>query len=779
MSATSSNAASEHNPPSTSKTNSTVNMDFDNIICTRVLGSNSPKSPGSHEDTSPMAKRQRITRADISGRKRIDYDMKYHPMDDVLRPKAAAKRRSCDQPPQQLPNEGRNGKGAVEDPGFEGSKLTNQSDNQAMIIPKYRRITRAETLGEKSVDYDMKYHPMDDVLRPKAAAKRRSCDQQPHYAADDKNQESADEDLNLDTSTSTDPLFNNRMMITPQRHRVTRAETLGGKAVDYDMKYHPIDDVLRPKAAAKRSACFKSVSPPPISQKAAKATNTISIGKNDPKNPFTKPTPENWKELRAFDRRVYLLQKGSPINGNTLPLKWSKVADALIEDDFFTRREFKTWGGVEVLKERYENLRVGFEGFFGAKPEPVSKMGWQVVHAEGFDFFEDSQESVVPPPSVRDRKESREERADSKDDDEEDDHPEIGDSYDLRMTDASENKMDSSTELSMRGGNAASTFLHHTRAPSETSLISYHNAEQFLQAENHLMESMRSQPSSDIGPMMADDELDAVLGEMASPAPVAELTSTMRVPSSSLSDSVSSLTEPCQKSPQTPAKPNVAKMSKILKNSEKFPAINEARTFGPASSGFVPPSILKAARRIEQQNTQKQPSKQPSPRPSAPASPSKTSDPDIATKSMTTRKTPRKVYKRGPRVKSSSAEFQVHEDQPGNTPLIKKQIALHPKSPGTDIKKENIDHHSLVEAEITAAHRRLQNAITRSPSTVRRSGVAVVIPGTSIFEQGSTAPIQSYPGFVVADGRAAGIDRMGPGAFVAPLTPRSARIRRV
>ena len=45
---------------------------------------------------------------------------------------------------------------------------------------------------------------------------------------------------------------------------------------------------------------------------------------------------------------------------------------------------------------------------------------------------------------------------------------------------------------------------------------------------------------------------------------------------------------------------------------------------------------------------------------------------------------------------TSTAEhtFSVHEDQPGNTPKIKRQIAMYPKSPGTDIPKENWQERS-------------------------------------------------------------------------------------
>ena len=650
-----------------------------------------------------------------------------------------------------------------------------------MLLPEHRRVTRAETLGGKAVDYDMKYHPMDDILRPKAAAKRRSNELQTHQVTDnDENKGFPDEDLEVDLSISADPLIDNQMMITRERHRVTRAETLGGRAVDYDMKHHPMDDVLRPKTAAKRSVWFKSVSPSTISPKTAKAENIVLINKNDPKNPFSKPTPTNWKELRAFDRRVYLLQRGSPIDGNTLPLKWLKVVEALIEDGYFTRGEFKAWGGVEALKERYENIRVGIEGFFKAKQEPTSKMGWQVVHAEGVDVFEDGEGNVVPPPSSRDRKESHEEQADSENDDEEDDHPEVCDSYDLRMADASDDKIDSDTELEMRGGDASSTILPRARATSQSSPVSYHDAEHFLQAEDHLVESMRSQPSSEIGPLMADDELDAVLGEMASPKGITEAMSSEQVPSNSSSEPDTSAIEFDRKSQQTPPIKNAAEKPRNIHSSTKSPPPTDGgETTNSKLEGVVPSSVLKATRRFERQNSHIQASKQTSPRPSTSANSSKEVNPNATTQAPTTRKAPKKVYKRGSRTKSSSVEFQVHEDQPGNTPLIKRRVALHPKSPGTDIKKENFDHQSLLDAGSTAAHRRLQQATTGSPSTTRRSGIPVVIPGTSLFEQGSSALTQLSPGFVVADGRAAGIDRMGPGAFVTPLTPRSARMRRV
>ena len=837
-------------PSKPGKTSFSLDVDLKREMHSSANNSKSPKTLEGNGDASPSFKRQRITRADTGNHKRVNYDMKHHPMDDVLRPRAAAKRRSYD----QTFSDDRHEPILVKNPTTEMSKLIGGLVDQAMITPEPRRViraetlrgkvidydtqhhpldnilrltaaakkrsydqpfnqapddddmdrspneyldlgifmsrslpiknhtpviedrrvTRAETLGGKPIDYDMKYHPMDDILRPKAAAKRRSYDHQPYQASnDDDNKGSLNEDA---MSMSTDLLAYNHKSTINEDHRVTRAEASGGKSVDYNMKHHPIDDILRPKAAARRTVWFKPASPSTISQKASNAAISSPANRNDPKNPFTKPTPTDWKELRAFDRRVYLLQKGSPIHGNTSPLKWFKVVEALIQDSFFTREQLKAWGSVEALKERYGDIRVGVERFFDAKPEPTSKMAWQVVHAEWFEVFDDNKGNVVPPPSATGKSDTFEEQADSKNDDGEDDQ-EVGDSYDLRMANADVDKIDTDAGFPMRGGDAATSNLHHTRAISETSLVLYHNAEQFLQAEDHLMESMRSQPSSEIEPMMADDELDAVLGVMASPTPTKEATSGNLGPPSSLRSPDTLPEEPRQRAQSTCPKNNAAIASKALDSTAKAPSsIDETESIDSEIAGVVPPSVLKAARRIKQQRNQGQSSKQP--RISTPNGLAGMGNSRIAHESLPTRMIPKKVYKRGSRAKSSGAGFQVHEDQPGNTPLIKKRVALHPKSPGTDIEKENIDHHSLVEAGATTAHARLQQAITRSPSMRRSLGTAA-IPGTPGFERFSSVSIPQSLGFVVADGRVAGTDRMGPNAFLTPLTPRSARIRRV
>ena len=650
------------------------------------------------------------------------------------------------------------------------SKVSNTAEEDSPN-PKRQRMTRGDRLARKSVDYDMKYHPMDDVVRPKAAAaaKRRAFDRPNQKLLDDEDEGSLDEGAS-DVPTSTRKPAEPH---TPERIRITRAGTLGEKVVDYDMKHHPMDDVLRPKATAKRSVWFKSVSPPILSQKLANSTKTSSTVKDGPKNPFTKPSHEDWKDLHAFDRRVYLLQKGSL--GNTLPLAWSKVVKVLIEDGFFTREQFDAWGGIEALKSRYESTRLAVEGFFGAKPEPITKMAWQVFHAEGFEVYKMGVgekywphygDSIVRPFSVK-KGGDLEPAVDVKD---VEDPPEVSNSSKIQTT----TRMDSNG-LETRGSETTVANLDYGRAALAASPNLSHDTEYALQAEDQLMESLRSAPSSEVGTgttLMNDDELEAILGDMG-----ADNSSVMHVAveepsvlSRNLNHSML-LLESCDDRLQKSTTVNEASSSKSLYNSRKpAPSAPQAGT-AAIIFGDVPLNVLKAVQRMEPQIHN--PSKRPSGEISGIVGQGTLGTEELLSRS----KTPKKVYKRSSKTKSSNVDFEVHEDQPGNTPLIKKQIALHPKSPGTDVKKENFDHRN--QADSNTAHDRLQDALVNSPSTVRHSEGRLARPNSSRFRSATSATLQPSPEYVVADGRVAGNMRMGPNAFVAPLTPRSTRIRRI
>jgi hypothetical protein len=89
------------------------------------------------------------------------------------------------------------------------------------------------------------------------------------------------------------------------------------------MKHHPMDDMLRPKAAAKRSVRFRRSSETYLNGTMVDKENPPAAKENSPaakdvENPFNRPIRAEWEDFEPFDRRIYVLQKGAPVEGNTL-----------------------------------------------------------------------------------------------------------------------------------------------------------------------------------------------------------------------------------------------------------------------------------------------------------------------------------------------------------------------------------------------------------------------------------------------------------------------------
>lgn len=114
--------------------------------------------------------------------------------------------------------------------------------------------TRASRYGRAAVNYDMKYHPMDEVTRPKRAAKRRSGSRSVSTSAkrdlqDDTSEESeASEakDARSEPESETDGQFDIGDLLATQRVPDPKATRRSGrseahKAVNYSRKYHPQD----------------------------------------------------------------------------------------------------------------------------------------------------------------------------------------------------------------------------------------------------------------------------------------------------------------------------------------------------------------------------------------------------------------------------------------------------------------------------------------------------------------------------------------------------------
>lgn len=177
-----------------------------------------------------------------------------------------------------------------------------------------------------------------------------------------------------------------------------------------------MDSTLRPKAATKRlkskihsttssespSNLASSTKPPTNQQtKASKLSSiecsispethldaSVTPDMSQLQNPYLNQTSLEWSAIEEIDRRVYLLQKGAPLHGNTLPQDWTHdvVKKALSNEDTFD--EFDSGEGIELLKTRYESVRLGLQKFFGSKLEPVNKNDWTIFRTEGFDVYD-------------------------------------------------------------------------------------------------------------------------------------------------------------------------------------------------------------------------------------------------------------------------------------------------------------------------------------------------------------------------------------------------------
>lgn len=107
----------------------------------------------------------------------------------------------------------------------------------------------------------------------------------------------------------------------------------------------------------------------------------------DRENLLTKTVGETYDHLSEMDKHLHNLQKGAPSDSTSLTFAWTDVAYNLVKEKYFTNREFKQWGGLKRLKERYNEVRHAVQGAQAAT-EPKSKKDQPVYWAEDFDVFD-------------------------------------------------------------------------------------------------------------------------------------------------------------------------------------------------------------------------------------------------------------------------------------------------------------------------------------------------------------------------------------------------------
>ncbi|KAL8869831.1 MAG: hypothetical protein Q9174_003971, partial [Haloplaca sp. 1 TL-2023] len=306
--------------------------------------------------------------------------------------------------------------------------------------PSSRRITRGDKNGEKIVDYNMKHHPMDDILRPRQSANRRSAhiaETSPSADSRGPSEHRIDEPRGSETPANRNgiPDAPTRIIsaggVTVIRHdrprsldsnqRVTR-ERNREKPMVYNMKHHPMDTSLRPAQARKQLARWSTGSTDlplatpkkghskvseeakAIKQTSPSYSNTVTDSRSavlthpsepaisspirphksaaSPRQDFAgQSVAASWKSLTKEDRSLYVLQQGAPSGGQTLPRTWPDVASAL-------QAEFGASVTTSALQSRYDAVRQSVQNYFGAESDPTKPEDITMRYAEGFDVYD-------------------------------------------------------------------------------------------------------------------------------------------------------------------------------------------------------------------------------------------------------------------------------------------------------------------------------------------------------------------------------------------------------
>ncbi|KAL9627126.1 MAG: hypothetical protein Q9204_006794, partial [Flavoplaca sp. TL-2023a] len=256
-----------------------------------------------------------------------------------------------------------------------------QVDNNQTPSPKRRRTTRCTASG-KSMNYDQKYHPMDDYTRPSAAAARRAV----HGLLDTPRSSSISSEsatLNNDPKDSSnesseaeevEKFIHRPIRIrsgSPSTRRVTRGEVNGERIVQYSTKHHPMDDIIRPKQARKVLARTAALAHSTASASAASAKVI-----QQPDQPGQRT---GWKSLTHQDRLLFWLQQGAHPSDPAMPMSWTHLAKALNIP--------ATSSTIIRLQHQYTDVYQHMRTYYAAVDEPAAKSDLTLYHAEGFDLY--------------------------------------------------------------------------------------------------------------------------------------------------------------------------------------------------------------------------------------------------------------------------------------------------------------------------------------------------------------------------------------------------------
>ena len=710
-----------------------------NIMSPSPQAFNELNSPRGHCE-SPQ-KRLRVTRG--HGQRNVNYDMKHHPMDDILRPKYSAKRR-------------RNG---LKVPDEDNS---NNTTSERATSPKPYRPRSSRNIHRSEMPiYSAKWHPLDQILEENYSSTsisnkddhskeiRKTSNSSSSTLEDDEDSVTINSDLNPNQDADIASGFEGEATsISPERRRSARVSSYKDAPPNYDMKYgdvickkstlrliatsryHVMDSTLRPKAAARRikSKLRSATSSKTLSKSVSSAkTHTKQLAKASPNsltrrsihldsesdspdipvapawsqlhNPYLNRSSLDWAEIQEMDRCIYLLQKGAPLHGSTLPQDWNQdaVKKVLFDEGVITLDELNSREGTELLKSRYESVRLGLQNFYGSRPEPVSRNEWTLSRTESFDvydmkrglkYWKHQRDSIV---------EGTKTRSSSK-----------------NVGFASETAKHMTRNINQKATHSVSDQQDRNEAGSPTSV------QQARDDGTTPSESSSPRPSAmEVNAERRlsvdyedDDEIGAIIETEDS------LIENMRgehVPSSIMSDAaLEELLFPVERSLRDESNQEVTPSS----------ISSDSRRCGSAGSITAHPDKTLAGEEVTVSGVD--------------------ADPRDRFYEPYTPKTEVKTRKRKSRVDGA---IVVHEDPPGRTPLVKKIIGMNPASPGTDIPKENfeddgsVDHSSQVEMGTPRTHPHPEAGGTPSTRRIRRlESAAIATPPYRPIFGGSSDP---------------------------------------
>ena len=510
-----------------------------------------------------------------------------------------------------------------------------------------------------------------------------------------------------------------------------------------------MDSTLRPKAAAKRmkSKLRSATSTKILSNSASSAkTHIRQLAKASPKsltrlsvhpesesdgpdpvapawsklqNPYLNRTSLDWAEIREMDRRVYLLQKGAPLHGNTLPQDWNVVKRVLFDEGNISRDELNSREGTELLKSCYDSIRLGLQGFFGSRPEPFNKMDWTISKTEKFDVYGRERGSRYWKHHKDSLVEGTKTSINSY-------IPEfaVKSTNDLRGNDQEEVPYGFSKE---QGRKETPKSVQHVKSKGPNPNKSSLKQSPVLEVRAERTKSLDREDCGELGVIIETE--DSLIESMGGG----------NVPSSIMSDTaLEELLFPIEQYLR----------EQPIQDSSDSRSSESSRLFRvhPDKTLDVFCSVPSGAKVMDLSTSSNRRLAEPVPHGKEEAKSAIHVGRHVGFGGPHTPKAEFKTRKRKSRVDVAIA---VHEDSPGRTPRVEKIVGMNPASPGTDIPKENlgddgsVEHSSQVETGNPRTRRHHDAIGTPSTRSVRRfESTTSATPPRSLFggPLGSSSP---------------------------------------